>query len=90
LDHVGPGLGFTIGSVAGLLSFFLGALFIGPRAGRVGKLGQAISAAGGPPSAGQAQEMHRLEGELTRLENVEFALLAVALLTMATARYWHF
>jgi hypothetical protein len=86
----GPGLGFTIGSVAGLLSFFLGALFIGPRAGRMSKLGQAISAAGGPPSAAQADEMHRLEGEITRLENVEFVLLVIALLTMATARYWHF
>ena len=86
----GPGIGFTIGSVAGLLSFFLGALFIGPRAGRIGKLGQNIAAAGGPPSAAQAEEMHRLETELARIENVEFGLLVIALLTMATARYWYF
>jgi hypothetical protein len=86
----GPGIGFTIGSVAGLLSFVLGAAFIGPRGGRIGKLGAAIAAAGGPPSAAQAQEMHRLEVELARLEQVEFVLLVIALLTMATARYWYF
>jgi len=86
----GPGIGFTIGSVAGLLSFFLGALFIGPRGGRIGKLGQEIAAAGGPPSAAQAEEMHRLETEIARYENVEFVLLAISLLTMATARYWYF
>lgn len=86
----GPGLGFTIGAAAGLLSFFLGALFIGPRAGRLGQLGQAVAAAGGPPSAAQAEEMHRLEVEIARYENIEFVLLVIALLTMATARYWYF
>jgi hypothetical protein len=86
----GPGIGFTIGSVAGLLSFVLGAAFIGPRAGRIGQLGEAIAAGGGPPTAEQAAEMHRLEEQLSRLENIEFALLVVALVTMATARYWFF
>jgi uncharacterized membrane protein len=86
----GPGLGYTIGSVAGLLSFFLGAFFIGPRAGRLGGLGQAIAAAGGPPSAAQGEEMQRLESEIGRYEAVEFVLLVIALMTMATARYWFF
>ena len=86
----GPGLGYTIGSIAGLLSFLMGSLLIGPRAARIGKLGATIAGAGGPPTAAQADEMHRLEGELARLEQVEFVLLLVALVTMATARYWHF
>lgn len=84
----GPGLGLTIGSVAGLLSFLMGGLLIGPRAARLGRLGAAL--AGGPPSASQAAEMGRLERELARLEQVEFVLLVIALVTMATARYWHF
>jgi len=84
----GPGLGFTIGSVAGLLSFFLGALFIGPRGKRLGQLGESLGDSS--PSAAQAEEMHRLESELARYESIEFVLLVIALLTMATARYWYF
>jgi len=86
----GPGLGFTIGAVAGLLSFFLGGFFIGPRAGKLGRLGQAVAEAGGPPSAAQGEEMHRLESEIARYESVEFVLLFISLITMATARYWYF
>jgi uncharacterized membrane protein len=86
----GPGLGYTIGSIAGLLSFLMGSLLIGPRAGRIGKLGQTIAAAGGPPTAAQAEEMQRMESELARIEQIEFVLLLIALVTMATARYWYF
>lgn len=86
----GPGIGFTIGSVAGVLSFLMGMLFIGPRAGKLGALGAAIGASGGPPSAAQAEEMHRLETELERIERIEFILIIIALVTMSTARYWYF
>lgn len=86
----GPGLGFTIGSVAGLLSFLMGSLLIGPRAAKIGKLGAMIGASGGPPTAAQAEEMQRLESQLSQLERIEFVLIIVALLTMATARYWYF
>jgi hypothetical protein len=34
--------------------------------------------------------MQGLEKKLSSLENTEFVLLAIALATMATARYWAF
>jgi len=34
--------------------------------------------------------MQSLEKKLTTVENMEFVLLVIALLTMATARYWTF
>jgi uncharacterized membrane protein len=85
----GPGLGYTIGSVVAIGVFFLGMLMIKPRAERLGGLGREIGAASGP-SPTQAVELEKLGRELSRLGRVEIALMAVALLTMATARYWFF
>lgn len=86
----GPGIGFTIGSVAALIAFFLGSFGIGPTAGKLGALGQQIAAAGKPPSAEQVNQMHSLEARMNLLERVEFVLFVIALVTMATARYWTF
>jgi hypothetical protein len=85
----GPGLGFTIGSVAALLAFFLGALGIGPTSGQIGALGGQIAAGQGPTQQ-QIARMRGLEKKLSTFENTEFILLVIALVTMATARYWVF
>jgi hypothetical protein len=53
-------------------------------------LGQAIAAAGGPPSAEQAAEMQRLEAEMHAFERWDVILLTASLVAMATARYWAF
>lgn len=84
----GPGIGFTIGSVAALIAFLLGSVGIGPTAGKIGALGQEMASAGKPPSPDQLNRMHSLEARLNLLERVEFVLLVIALVTMATARYW--
>lgn len=86
----GPGLGFTIGSVAALVAFFLGALGIGPTAGQIGALDGRIAASGQGPTPQQIDRMRGLEKKLSTLENTEFVLLVIALVTMATARYWVF
>jgi hypothetical protein len=86
----GPGLGFTIGSIAALIAFFLGMFGIGPTSGQIGALGQQIAASGKGPTPEQMNQMHHLEKRVNVLERVEFVLLVVALLTMATARYWAF
>lgn len=86
----GIGIGFTIGAVVSIVVFFLGILAIKPRGDRMGVLGKEIAMAGGPPSPAQQTELVRLEGELATLERIDFILLTIALITMATARYWIF
>jgi uncharacterized membrane protein len=84
----GPGLGYTIGTVVAILVYFLGLLMIRPRADHLGGLGRQIGAAGGVPTSAQLAELHKVNHELTLIGRVDFVLLAVALLAMATARYW--
>jgi uncharacterized membrane protein len=86
----GPGLGFTIGSAAALIAFFLGALGIGPTAAQIGAFGGQIAASRQGPTPQQLDRMQALEKKLSSLENTEFVLLAISLVTMATARYWAF
>jgi hypothetical protein len=82
------GVGYTIGSVAGLLAFLLAFIMIRPRGQRLGQLGHEITLAGGPPSASQVAQLHALDGEIISIERVEMILMLISLLTMATARYW--
>jgi uncharacterized membrane protein len=86
----GPGLGFTIGSLAALAAYGVGFFGIRPRVERMNALGQAIAAAGGPPTPEQAAELGRLEKEMHTVERWDMILLMLSLVTMATARYWHF
>lgn len=86
----GTGLGFTIGSLAGLAAFFVGNFGIGPTSARMGALGQQIGASGGNPTPEQISTLRALEKKLSRAELVDFVMLVIAMLTMATARYWTF
>lgn len=86
----GPGLGFTLGSVIALVVFGIGFFMIRPRAERLGELGKAIDAAGGPPTPEQAAELGKLGEEMTKIERVDVILLTISLVIMATARYWYF
>lgn len=86
----GPGLGFTIGSVAALVAFGIGFFGIRPRAQRLGQLGAAMAAAGGPPTPEQGAELQRLGAEMHTYERWDVAFLMISLVTMATARYWVF
>jgi uncharacterized membrane protein len=88
--QTGPGLGFAIGSVAALVVIPLGLFFLSPRAERLGKLGAQMESAGDPPSQDQLAELEKLNKELHTLEWIDFILLMISLLTMATARYWYF
>lgn len=86
----GPGLGFALGSLVGIAVYFLGMLGIAPRAAKLGKLGQEIGKAGGPPTPAQVAEMQRLDREMSFLSRIDFWMVALSLALMATARYWLF
>lgn len=85
----GPGLMFTVGAMVGVAVYLLGTLLIAPRANRLGALGQQIGAAGGPPTPAQLAELHKLDRQMSLIGRVDFVLLAIAMFTMSTARYWY-
>lgn len=86
----GPGTGFTIGSVAALIAYMVGSFGIGPTSAKMGALGGQIAASGKSPTPEQVSIMQALEKKLTRAEQIDFTMLIIAMLTMATARYWTF
>lgn len=86
----GPGLGFTLGSLASLVAFFVGTFGIGPISMQMGALGEQIAASGRGPTPEQISTMQSLEKRLNRVEQIDFVMLVIAMLTMATARYWIF
>jgi hypothetical protein len=86
----GPGIGFTIGSVAALVAFLFGTFGIGPTSAQMGALGAQIAVSGKGPTPEQAAKMQALEKRLNVAEQVDFIMLVIAMLTMATARYWTF
>jgi hypothetical protein len=86
----GPGIGFTIGAFTGLVAFLFGNFGIGPTSEKLGKLGAQIAASGKPPSPEQVSQLQALEKRLNFSEQVDFIMMVIAMLTMATARYWIF
>ena len=86
----GPGLMFTLGSIVGILVYFVGLLGVNPRAIKLSKLGQEIQAGGGPPTPDQAEQLHKLDKEMSFYSKVDFILVALSLAMMASARYWVF
>ena len=88
--QTGPGLVFTIGSAVGILVYFIGMFGVNPRAKQIAKLGGEIQAAGGRPTPQQGAELQKLDKEMSTFDLVDFVLVAVSLVLMASARYWVF
>jgi uncharacterized membrane protein len=88
--NTGPGLGFTLGSIAGVVVYIIGMAGINPRAVKIAKIGGEIQAAGGPPTPEQSAQLQKLDRELSALDLADFVLVALSLALMATARYWVF
>jgi len=85
--QTGPGLGFTLGSVVGTVAFFVGMFGVNPRAKRMAEIGQSIQ---GAPTPEQAAEMHRLDREMSKFSYIDFVLIVISLVLMASARFWLF
>jgi uncharacterized membrane protein len=88
--NTGPGLGFALGSVAGIVVYFVGMFGVGMPIGKLSQIGEAVQKAGGPPTPAQAAEMQKLGKAISFFSKVDFSLVAVSLILMATARYWLF
>jgi hypothetical protein len=82
------GIGFTIGGLAAIVAFVLSPLLILPNFARLGAMGARLAAEQRPPSPDEAAEMSRSQEVLKSAGRVVFALLGVAIICMATARYW--
>lgn len=83
----GFGLALTIGAVAAIVAFGIGLFGTRPSVARLLALA-AQAAADGPPPPEVAQEIPRVQARLKNLGRIAFAFIVVAVLTMATARYW--
>jgi hypothetical protein len=84
-SHAGRTYG--IGAAAAIATLVVGFTMITPTANRLGALGAAIQAAGGPPTAEQQAEMARLQARMTLGSRLAASLLLVTVITMAIARY---
>jgi uncharacterized membrane protein len=82
------GLVLTIGGVLATITFFVGYYGVGRNVERLVDMGAAVAASGGPPTPEQEAEMARLGGALERHGKTDLALLILAVIAMATARYW--
>mgnify|MGYP001193149219 FL=1 len=80
------GIGFTLGSLAGIAAFLLGAFSTGPTSKKMAALGAQMQAAGGPPTPEQVAEMGRLQAKLASSSQWGTILATVALALMAVAR----
>jgi hypothetical protein len=73
--------------VAALVTLVIGLAVITPTAGKLGGIGAAIQARGGPPTAEQAAELARLQGRMVSATQIGAVFIAIALAAMAIARY---
>ncbi|HKJ26979.1 MAG TPA: hypothetical protein VJ965_05050 [Anaerolineales bacterium] len=85
----GPGLGFGLGGVSGLLGLYFGIL-ISRRSSRLMQLGAQIQSQGSPPTEEQAQTLQTLQKQLKMNGSMNAVFLLLAAVLMATARFWVF
>ena len=83
----GPGISLTVGGLAAIVTLALGLTITKPTIDRMGVLGQEIASGGGQPTPEQASEMQRLQARTLLVGRIGMVLLAVAVVTMAIARY---
>jgi uncharacterized membrane protein len=81
------GVGFTIGAIAGIISFALGPLAILPTISKLDAIGSSLAAAHRPPTAEEGSTIQALQARLHRVGQVDLVFLGIAVVFMATARY---
>lgn len=89
-DWIGTRFGavLTVGAAAAITAFLIGLFGTRPGVHRLLVLGREIAGAEGPPAPEQTAELQRLQARLTVLGRTILTLITIAVLAMATARYW--
>lgn len=81
-------LGFTVGGVVAILTFGVGALYVYPRTKVVERTIGRLLAEGRPPTPDEQQLLGRTARESRAAGWIVLIGLGVAVLAMASARYW--
>jgi uncharacterized membrane protein len=82
------GVVFTVGAAAGIIAWALGASMVPRTIKQIMAIGQEMATAGGPPSAELTGRMDAAQERLKVVSRVSLAFVALAIVTMATARYF--
>ncbi len=86
----GPGIGFTTGALAGILAVVLWNALVPPRLGKLAALAEIVQINGGSPPPEMSARLTRIEAEIAAAGKLDLTLTMIAVLAMATARYWVF
>ena len=88
-DWIGSSFGatLTVGAVASLAALAIGVSVTRPNVRRLTALMRQVAESGGPTSPEVAAEMAEVQGRLRMFARVSLALLVLAVLSMAVARY---
>jgi hypothetical protein len=82
------GIVFGIGGLAGIGVMMMGARVVRPLVEQAQKIGAEIQAGGGKPTPEQTQALAAIDERMERINRIDFVLMVVAVLCMATARYF--
>ena len=82
------GKGITLGAVSAIVAFLIGMFATRPGVEKMLALNREAMQGGGPPSPEMAQQIGRQQMQLRNLARANLFFVAIAVLAMATARYW--
>jgi uncharacterized membrane protein len=80
----GPGIGFGLGALAGLIGFGFGQV-VGKNASRIAKIAGQVQ---GAPTPEQQAALMQARGKMASAGRISTMALILSLALMATARYW--
>lgn len=86
----GWGLIITLGSIAGIIAWFIAIHFIRNTFNRIGAVGQQIQAQGDSPDTALVTQMQGLVGKLAVVAKTALVFMVISVIGMAAARYSNF
>ncbi len=82
------GFALTIGGVLATIAAYFGITGVGNNVEKLVHIADEVRASGEPPSAEQASRMQHLSQEIAKHGKIDITLVLLAVVAMATARYW--